>query len=118
MAERREAVDRVSLAAQSGAQAFRLSCREGPELVPDHVKNLQPAGRGCGETTRRCRKRGHPGLKSKRLGNRVLPYSMFAFMAPGMPECDFYWREWYNPLGFSSLGQGLYKYAAVRPVPS
>ncbi len=51
-------------------------------------------------------------------GTTVLPYSMFAFMAPGMPECDFYWRDWFNPLGFSSLGKGFVKYAAVRPVPS
>ena len=51
-------------------------------------------------------------------GETVLPFSMFAFMSPGMPECDFYWREWFNPLGTSSLGDGLVKYAAVRPVPS
>ena len=51
-------------------------------------------------------------------GTTVLPYAMFAFMAPGMPECDFYWRDWVNPLAVSSLGKGFVKYAAVRPVPS
>ena len=76
----------------------------GPEMWRDHKG---------GAKTKKTRR-----PKSKRFGNRVLPYSMFAFMAPGMPECDFYWKEWYNPLGFSSLGSGLYKYAAVRPVPS
>ena len=84
----------------------------------DHVKNLHADGPGMWKDNKTVREKGKPAAKTKPFGNKVLPYSMFAFMAPGMPECDFYWREWYNPLGFSSLGEGLYKYAAVRPVPS
>ena len=97
---------------------FAFPVVKDPNWFRDHVKNLHAGGPGMWRDNKTLPKKGTPGLKSKRLGNRVLPYSMFAFMAPGMPECDFYWREWYNPLGFSSLGQGLYKYAAVRPVPS
>ncbi|MBO50598.1 MAG: hypothetical protein CMJ69_07415 [Planctomycetaceae bacterium] len=97
---------------------FAFPVVKDPNWFRDHVKNLHAGGPGMWRDNKRLPKKGTPGLKPKRLGNRVLPYSMFAFMAPGMPECDFYWREWYNPLGFSSLGQGLYKYAAVRPVPS
>ncbi len=84
----------------------------------DHVKNLHAGGPGMWRDSETLRKESTPGVRTSPSGNKVLPYSMFAFMAPGMPECDFYWREWYNPLGFSSLGEGLYKYAAVRPVPS
>ena len=97
---------------------FAFPVVKDPNWYRDHVKNLHAGGPGMWRDSDTLKKESTPGVRTSPLGNKVLPYSMFAFMAPGMPECDFYWREWYNPLGFSSLGEGLYKYAAVRPVPS
>ena len=51
-------------------------------------------------------------------GIRVLPYSMFVTMPPEMPECVFYWREWFNPAGEPTQLSGREKYAAARLVPS
>jgi hypothetical protein len=103
---------------QARNRHFAFPVVKDPNWYRDHVKNLHAGGPGMWRDNKTLREKGTPGVKTKPFGNKVLPYSMFAFMAPGMPECDFYWREWFNPLGFSSLGEGLYKYAAVRPVPS
>jgi hypothetical protein len=84
----------------------------------DHVKNLHAGGPGMWRDNEALREEGAPGEATKSDVNKVLPYALFAFMAPGMPECDFYWKEWYNPLGFSSLGNKWDTRAAVRPVPS
>ena len=97
---------------------FAFPVVKDPNWYRDHVKNLHAGGPGMWRDSDMLEEASTPGVKGKSFGNKALPYSMFAFMAPGMPECDFYWREWFNPLGFSSLGEGLYKYAAVRPVPS
>ena len=97
---------------------FAFPVVKDPNWYRNHVKNLHAGGPGMWRDSDTLNEESTPGVKGKAFGNKVLPYSMFAFMSPGMPECDFYWREWYNPLGFSSLGQGLYKYAAMRPVPS
>ena len=97
---------------------FAFPVVKDPSWYRDHVKNLHAGGPGMWRDSDMLEKESTTGAKTKPSGNKVLPYSMFAFMAPGMPECDFYWRQWHNPLGFSSLGEGLYKYAAVRPVPS
>ena len=97
---------------------FAFPVVKDPNWYREHVKNLHAGGPGMWRDSSMLEKESTPGVKTRPVGNKVLPYSMFAFMAPGMPECDFYWRQWHNPLGFSSLGEGLYKYAAVRPVPS
>ena len=97
---------------------FAFPVVKDPNWYRDHVKNLHAGGPGMWRDSDMLKKEAAPGEETKSAGNKVLPYSLFAFMAPGMPECDFYWKEWYNPLGFSSLGGGLYQYAAVRPVPS
>ena len=97
---------------------FAIPVVKDPNWYRNHVKNLHAGGSGMWRDSSPLKEVSTPDVNTKSSGNRVLPYSMFAFMAPGLPECDFYWREWFNPLGFSSLGEGLYKYAAVRPVPS
>ena len=49
---------------------------------------------------------------------RVLPYSLLIAMAPDMPECAFYWREWFNPvMGLKELSSWP-KYVSARYVPS
>ena len=103
---------------QAAHRHFAFPVVKDPNWYRNHVKNLHAGGPGMWRDSSPLKEASTPGVNVKSSGNRVLPYSMFAFMAPGMPECDFYWREWFNPLGFSSLGEGLYKYAAVRPVPS
>ncbi len=97
---------------------FAFPVVKDPNWYRNHVKNLHAGGPGMWRDTSMLDKPATAGVKTKSAGNRVLPYSMLAFMAPGMPECDYYWREWFNPLAMSSLGSGLVKYAAVRPVPS
>ena len=89
-----------------------------PNWYRDHVKNLQAGGPGAWRDNTAIKPGDASGAAAKKQINKVLPYSLFAFMAPGMPECDFYWKEWYNPLGFSSLGNRWETRAAVRPVPS
>jgi hypothetical protein len=97
---------------------FAFPVVKDPNWYRDHVKNLHAGGPGMWRDSDMLEKEPTPGVKTKPVGNKVLPYSMFAFMAPGMPECDFYWREWFNPLApFTSLGGGLYQYVAVRPLP-
>ena len=103
---------------QNAHKHFAFPVVKDPNWYRNHVKNLHAGGPGMWRDSSMLEKESTPGVKGRAFGNKALPYSMFAFMAPGMPECDFYWREWFNPLGFSSLGEGLYKYAAVRPVPS
>jgi len=51
-------------------------------------------------------------------GIKVLPYCMFGWFPLEMPECAFYWREWFNPNGSPTELSGWAKYAAARYVPS
>ncbi len=97
---------------------FAFPVVKDPNWYRNHVKNLQAGATGMWRDSDMLQQEATPDARKKSAVTKVIPYSMFAFMAPGMAECDFYWREWLNPLGFSSLGEGLYKYAAVRPVPS
>lgn len=103
---------------QAAHRHFAFPVVKDPNWYREHVKNLHAGGPGMWHEASPLNEPPPPDVPSEGPRNRVLPYSMFAFMAPGMPECDFYWRDWFNPLGFSSLGDGLYKYAAVRPVPT
>ena len=97
---------------------FAFPVVKDPNWYRDHVKYLQAGGPGMWRDNQTVQEDAVPDTETKSARNKVLPYSMFAFMAPGMSECDFHWKEWFNPVGFSSLGGGLYQYAAVRPVPS
>jgi len=83
-----------------------------------HVKNLQDNGGGLWRDNQTVAAGTTPGVTKRSGVSKVTPYALFAFMAPGMPECDFYWKQWYNPLGFSSLGNRWEKRASVFPVPS
>ena len=97
---------------------FAFPVVKDPQWYRNHVKNLHAGATGMWRDSYMLQKEGTPDARRKSAVTKVIPYSMFAFMAPGMPECEFYWRQWHNPLGFSSLGGGLYQYVAVRPVPS
>ena len=83
-----------------------------------HVKNLQDNGGGLWRDNDTLTVDETAGMAKRTGASKVTPYALFAFMAPGMPECDFYWKQWYNPLGFSSMGDKWDTRAAVRPVSS
>jgi hypothetical protein len=97
---------------------FAFPVVKDPNWYRSHVKNLHAGAKGMWRDSDMLQKEATPDAKRKLAVTKVIPYSMFAFMAPGMPECEFYWKQWYNPLGMSSLGGGFYQYVAVRPVPS
>ena len=83
-----------------------------------HVKSLQDNGGGLWRDNDTLTVDETAGMAKRSGASKVTPYALFAFMAPGMPECDFYWKEWFNPLGFSSMGDKWDTRAAVRPVSS
>ena len=94
-----------------------LPVMKDPEWYRSHVKNLQENGGGLWRDNTMVAAETTPAT-TKRLGvSKVTPYALFAFMPAGMPDCDFYWKEWHNPLGFSSMG-GWDRRASVLPVPS
>ena len=94
-----------------------LPVMKDPRWYRAHVRNLQDNGGGLWRDNATVAAETTPAT-AERLGvSKVTPYALFAFMPAGMPECDFHWRQWYNPLGFSSMG-GWDKRASVLPVPS
>ena len=84
----------------------------------DYVKNLQANGGGLWRDSQTVTVDETAGMAKRSGASKVTPYALFAFMAPGIRECDFYWKQWYNPLGFSSLGDKWDTRVAMRPVPS